>query len=72
MLLQRGEEYVLNLTFTQNIANGLTVVWDAASWRPDTTPGSGFQILSQTNAPSAADGVFVLPTPVCAPQLPHA
>lgn len=39
MYLQFGEEYVMNITFTQNTYNGFTVVWDHNEWEEGTTPG---------------------------------
>lgn len=53
-----------SLLLLQNVRNGLVVVWDPSQWDPSTTPGSGFQILAETNHPAAPSGILVLSTPV--------
>lgn len=63
-MLQLGQEYTMNFTFTQQPMNGFVALWDPAAWEDGTTPGSGVQLLAETNFPAAPSGVFVLPTPV--------
>jgi hypothetical protein len=64
LVLQPGQEYTMNFTFTQQPLNGFVAIWDPSAWENGTTPGSGVQLLAETNFPSAPSGVFVLPTPV--------
>jgi hypothetical protein len=39
MVLAAGESYTMNITFTQNPLNGLTLVWDPREWDNTTAPG---------------------------------
>uniref|UniRef100_A0A383VED8 Uncharacterized protein n=1 Tax=Tetradesmus obliquus TaxID=3088 RepID=A0A383VED8_TETOB len=64
LVLQPGQEYTMNFTFTKQPLNGFVAIWDPATWENDTTPGSGLQMLAETNAPDTPGGIFLLPTPV--------
>eukprot|EP00879_Flechtneria_rotunda_P020350 GHRR01021401.1.p1 GENE.GHRR01021401.1~~GHRR01021401.1.p1 ORF type:complete len:336 (+),score=66.30 GHRR01021401.1:258-1265(+) len=62
--MAQGDEHIINITFTQNPLNGLVMVWDPSTWEQGTTPGSGVQIMAETNQPAALDGIYILGTPV--------
>jgi hypothetical protein len=64
LVLQPGQEYTMNFTFTQQPLNGFVAIWDPSAWEQGTTPGSGVQMLAETNYPAAPSGIFVLPAPV--------
>lgn len=71
LVLQPGQEYTMNFTFTQQPLNGFVAIWDPATWENDTTPGSGLQMLAETNAPDTPGGIFLLPTPVSPDDVPY-
>lgn len=67
LFLERGEEHVLNITFTQNPLNGLVVIWDPSTPPPPgAPPGAGMAVGAETNCPppACAGGVIPLFTPV--------
>jgi hypothetical protein len=71
LVLQPGQEYTMNFTFTQQPMNGFVAIWDPAAWENGTTPGSGVQLLAETNFPASPSGIFVLPTTVGACGVAH-
>ncbi|GBF98703.1 hypothetical protein Rsub_11417 [Raphidocelis subcapitata] len=67
LFLAEGEEQVLNITFTKNPLNGLTVIWDPSTPPPPgSPPGTGLAIGADMNCPppACASGVMPMFTPV--------
>lgn len=65
LVLAQGERAVLNFTFTQNVLNGLNVMWDPAPPpAAGSPPGAGLEVAEEAHCPACPGGVHVLFTPI--------